>query len=100
MQFGPSYIDDPAHSSISWVASALADPETTIHASVLQSDEGGRFMKSVARYSVVEVSEKWIKSTDPCDVWLTLGQLHSLASQRGMLTNETRSVLSLLLAFV
>lgn len=100
VQFGPSYIDDPAHSSIGWVAAALADPEKIIRASVLQSDEGGRFMNSVARYSVVEVPEKWSESTDPCGVWLTMGQLHLLAGQRGLLTNETRSVLSLLLAYV
>jgi oxidase EvaA len=100
VQLGPSHIDDPAHSSIEWVDAALDDRETTTYACVMQSDEGGRFMHSVARYAIVEVPEKWTRSTDPLGIWLTLGQLQWLATLRGILTNETRSGLSLLLAYV
>ena len=64
---------------------------------VLQSDEGGRFLRSISRYSVdlldasVEVPE-----IDGC-VWMPLSTVHAVLQQQGVFTNEARSALSLLL---
>lgn len=67
----------------------------------LQSDEGGRFFHSVSRYRIVELPE-----TEAIDLeasgylWMDLGQICRLAGVRGMFTNEARSVLSMLLAWL
>ena len=99
VQFAPTKIDDPLHSRIGWADAALADSAAVTQASVLQSDEGGRFMNSVARYSIVEVPCALTCQDDPAGLWVTLGQLREMAAQRAMLTNEARSILSLLLAW-
>jgi len=62
-----------------------------------QSDEGGRFHHSVARYAVAELGEDCVPPPDPSCVWVTLSQLRLLARETGILTNEARSAASLLL---
>lgn len=67
----------------------------------LQSDEGGRFFRSVSRYRIVELPE-----TEAIDLeasgylWMDLGQIYRLGGVQGMFTNEARSVLSMLLAWL
>lgn len=65
-------------------------------ASCLQSDEGGRFDRSTARYAVLLAPEGL---ADPVDdgLWLSLAAVRRLLLHRSMLTNEARSALSLLL---
>lgn len=99
VQLAPSLIDDTSHCQVDWVKDAINDSEATVHAYVKQSDEGGRFMESIAAYSIIEVSDHWVNDQDNEGLWLTLSQLKSLVSRRGLLTNESRSVLSLLLAW-
>lgn len=98
VQWGPSDVDDPAHHRLPWVDGLLS--RGVERAAVHQSDEGGRFMTSVARYAVVELDPAEVPPEDPDAHWVTLAELQCLASTSGMLTNEARSVASLLLAWV
>lgn len=99
VQFGPTFISDPLHSQIEWVARALADPDSLVRASVLQSDEGGRFAYSVARYEIVEVATTWGQEPIDDGIWVTLAELKGMTAHPGLLTNEARSAVSLLLAW-
>jgi len=67
-------------------------------ASCLQSDEGGRFLHDESRYSVVDVGEAQDIGTD--FHWLSLGQVRQLLARGEALTNEARSALSLLFAWL
>lgn len=71
-------------------------PGAAVRLSAAQSDEGGRFYRTVCRYSVVEVDPSY-DVTPEDGVWLTLGDVAALARQ-GAFTNESRSVVSLLLS--
>ncbi len=73
-----------------------ADPARDV-ARAMQSDEGGRFHHSVGRYRVIRWPEDDSLPEPPDTVWATLGQIQALALQPGVLTNEARSALSLLL---
>ena len=101
VQFAPSLVGDERCRQVEWVAEALADPESVVRAEVLQSDEGGRFANSIARYQIVEAAAGWGESDVPDGDgrWMTLAQLKAMTGRSGLLTNETRSVLSLLLAW-
>lgn len=97
VQLGPSDIDDPLHLRIDWVRRLIDDGATRCHVAVRQSDEGGRFMHSIARYEVHEVPDTAVPREDPDAAWLTLAQVRELARTSGWLTNEARSLISLLL---
>lgn len=99
VQLGPSDVDDPVHHRQPEVGAMLS--AGIERAAVNQSDEGGRFMASVARYAVVEVSHDAVAALPDGDGghWVTLSELSLLAQTPGMLTNEARSVASLLLAW-
>jgi len=99
VQLAPSVIDDPQHRKVDWCSHALAHPKTKRHASVLQSDEGGRFMHSIANYSIIEVTPDFADIHDKEGIWLTLNQIRELTQIKGYLTNEARSALSILLAW-
>ncbi len=99
VQLAPSYISDPSHMCVEWCKTALRDNSTIQHANVYQSDEGGRFMHSIAGYGIYEADPKWADVHDTNGIWLTLNQLHTLRSYKGYLTNEARSLLSILLAW-
>ena len=62
-----------------------------------QSDEGGRFHRSVTRYSIREVREDVDVPGDLRARWVTVGELAAMARIPGWLSNEARSVVSLLL---
>lgn len=62
-----------------------------------QSEEGGRFYRTVNRYEIRLIDEGEEPPPDEGARWLTLGSLHRLARMRGYLTNEMRSAMSLLL---
>lgn len=87
-EFGPTLVVPERRS----VASRAGD---RVVLRVRQSDEGGRFNRSVAVYEVA-VTER----PDRRDgvVWCTLGEVQRLATRDRTLTNELRSCLSLLLA--
>lgn len=99
-QFTPSFVSGIGHANPSGVEALLARSDAYVHASARQSDEGGRFMHSVAEYSLVEVPAGAAESFAEGVVWVDLGTLRGMASQRGLLTNELRSAASMLLAWV
>ena len=69
-------------------------------AQCLQSDEGGRFYRSITRYRVVEIGENVELPSSGFYCWLTLAQIHLLLKETGMVTNEARSAISLLLSYL
>lgn len=97
VQLGPSDVDDPLHHRLPWVAEWL--DSGLERAAVHQSDEGGRFMRSVARYAVVEAPAGPRAPAEAGAHWVTLSELQVLAQTSGLLTNEARSAVSLLLAW-
>jgi dTDP-4-dehydro-6-deoxy-alpha-D-glucopyranose 2,3-dehydratase len=67
--------------------------------STLQSDEGGRFYRSVCHYRILELDGTAELDVDAHGyLWLSLGQIYRLVRSQGVFTNEARSVLSMLLA--
>ena len=65
-----------------------------------QSDEGGRFYHRKVKYKIIEIDERVQIIAPPSSSWMTLQQIHKLLQQNGMITNECRSVLSLLLTYL
>jgi len=74
--------------------------EGILRARCLQSDEGGRFCDSVVDYRVIELPDTMPFSEPPSIVGVTLSQLHTLLRSPGLLTNELRTCISLLLRFL
>jgi len=70
------------------------------HTGFLQSDEGGRFYRSLSRYSIVQIPENEQVPEDPYAFWMTLAQVHTLTKVSGFFTNEARSAISLLLYYL
>ncbi|TCJ18705.1 dTDP-4-keto-6-deoxy-L-hexose2,3-dehydratase [Parasulfuritortus cantonensis] len=99
-QFAPSYVSGCGHANPDGLLAALAGAGAVVHASVMQSDEGGRFMASVARYEIVELPAETAAGFADAGVWASLAVLRRLSRRRGLLNNEMRSALSLLLAWV
>lgn len=67
--------------------------------STLQSDEGGRFFRSICRYRIVELpGEEAFEVAASHYMWASLGQIYRLARIKGIFSNEARSALSMLLA--
>lgn len=82
------------------LARQLVDPELTLHAACLQSDEGGRFHRCVVEYRIVEIEEGREVETDGFYHWVSLAQCVDLLRYPGATTNELRSVLSMLLTWL
>jgi oxidase EvaA len=80
------------------LARPVAPSGATPRLQVLQSDEGGRFLRSVTRYSIVELPPGVAVDVPADAVWLNLAQVEELAHRPGTFTNEARSTLSLLLS--
>ncbi len=74
----------------------LADRAPTL--AVLQSDEGGRFLKAVTRYEVHLIDEAEAAALGPGVAWTTLPAVARLCRTPGRTTNEARSLMSLLLS--
>lgn len=100
VQLGPSLQTDVPEEDGLALASALAAAPAVEHLAVRQSDEGGRFRETVFRYSVREVPDSEILPADDFSLWATLGQIERMTRRRGVLTNEARSLVSLLLTFL
>ena len=71
-----------------------------VHADVWASDEGGRFDHNRVRYRIVQLSDGLECSEGAAASWATLAQIRKLLTISGALTNEARSVLSLLLPYL
>jgi oxidase EvaA len=71
-----------------------------VHADVWASDEGGRLDHNRVRYRIVQLPDGLECSDGPAASWATLSQIRKLLKISGALTNEARSVLSLLLPYL
>jgi oxidase EvaA len=100
VQFAPSLVTGPGHGNPPEWLEASADPGSIIRAATCQSDEGGRFLNSVAVYQILEVPAEWIDLPAHHGIWVTLSAAHRMASTRSLLNNELRSILSMLLSWV
>jgi oxidase EvaA len=98
-QFTSSWVSGAGHGNPEGVADLIDDPSSHTHASVLQSDEGGRFMNSIARYEVTEVDPGAAGQVSGDVAWVSLAALRRLVARRGVFTNELRSAISILLAW-
>lgn len=99
-QLGPE--DDCSHPEGLGFEAAWRDVARDAHerAGCWQSDEGGRFHHSIARYAIAELDEGCDTPPDPSCLWVTLRELRELSRGNGILTNEARSAASLLLRFL
>ncbi len=100
VQLGPTWQSDDlaaGHGAADRIEDAIRQGRER-HAA-LQSDEGGRFFRSICRYRIVELPETMeVDVPESGFLWLTLGQISRLTSVQGVFTNEARSALSMLLS--
>jgi oxidase EvaA len=90
-------IADPAGEAL---ATLLSGPEATERLACLQSEEGGRFYRSASRYRLVELAEDADPPLPRGARFATLSQIRRLLAAPGMLTNEARSAVALLLTWL
>jgi oxidase EvaA len=69
-------------------------------ASSLQSDEGGRFFRSVSRYEIRQLPPDEKIELKANLSWITLKQVGELIRRQGFFSNEARSLVSMLLAYL
>jgi len=96
VQFGPSYQSSIPAPPI--LADIVASGAYVSRMSLMQSDEGGRFIDSRVRYRICELSSDVQPIVDPEGVWVDLAQFEMLCRQSGVVTNEVRSAASLVLS--
>jgi len=94
VEFSPTFIQEPGVANIPSKDLALKT-KGEILAESLQSDEGGRFFQDINRYRIIDAGE--VYKVDEGWHWLTLAEIKELISKGSYFTNESRSVLSLLL---
>jgi oxidase EvaA len=71
-----------------------------LRAQCTQSEEGGRFYHSVGHYKIVEVPEDQPLPENEFSTWVTLAQIRVMLNKPDLISNELRSSLSLLLAYL
>lgn len=64
------------------------------------SEEGGRFSQEINRYVVMVLPEGCSAPDEENLSWLSLAEISDLKRESGVFTNEFRSILSLLLAYL
>lgn len=97
VQFGPSVqlLDKNDKSELLY-----DDAEATLIANYSQSDEGGRFYQSEVNYSIKELPAHLSDELPEFYSWMTLRQVYEMLPQKGVFSNEFRSVLSLILKYI
>ncbi len=98
-ELGPSWQSDRLNPE--WVTAWAGSDGMTVWASIDQSDEGGRFLDSVMRYEICELDAADVEADALAGQgghWVSLAQLQALCATGGVLTNEARSLVSLLLS--
>jgi oxidase EvaA len=105
LQFGPTLQEDIDSSTpplIDLVRFQLrgALGRATLLMTCLQSDEGGRFFRCISRYSIRLLPAGQRLMVGDTFSWMTLGQVQQLIQSPGMFSNEARSAISMLLAYL
>ena len=99
VEFGPSFQtgDGKYKTNANFILENLENID--IICEINQSDEGGRFYRNITKYTL----GYWKKSTELISkengIWLTAGEIEKLSTLKGVLSNELRTNISLLLAF-
>jgi oxidase EvaA len=93
-EFGPTWQSDGAGPP--WLADACAAAAPVL--SVLQSDEGGRFLQVILRYDLRLGDGTGVPADDPASVVVPVADLAVLCQRPGTLTNEARTLVSVLLS--
>lgn len=93
-EFGPTWQSDGAGPN--WLDDACASADTVL--SIRQSDEGGRFLQVIMRYDVRLGDPGSLRRDDPAAAVVTLAELAALCARPGVLTNEARTLVSLILS--
>jgi dTDP-4-dehydro-6-deoxy-alpha-D-glucopyranose 2,3-dehydratase len=96
VELGPSINVEPGQASSEDILLNRAGVEVV--AECRQSDEGARFYHDSTVYRIIDVGEVYDAGEN--GFWLSLQQIHSMLAEDGWFTNEGRSVLSLLLAWL
>ena len=95
-EFGPSFqTDGDCPEEVREVAE---DPALSPIVSVRQSDEGGRFLRSVMRYDAVVICDSRAEVLGDRVTWVSLGEMEWLCRTPTATTNELRSAVSVLLS--
>ena len=105
-QYGPSIQEVPGDALIvpslehqaARLVAVLAQSDTLL--SARHSDEGGRFFRCTARYSIHLLPGDVTIDLGDNLAWMTLGQIESLIPRPGFFSNEARSLISMMLAYV
>ena len=100
VELGPSYKAESGRYFPSWLSDLIACSSVHSIAEVEQSDEGGRFMVSKCQYRIVQLGADIDVPKDTDNWWFTASELEVLCRSGKLLTNEARSVISMLLAFL
>jgi len=97
-ELGPSLQSGEARFRLEVEALTAMLNEAETLAEVQQSDEGGRFFRRISRYRVARWhgDPKALSPANGC--WLSAGDLEELSRRSGVLSNELRTLLSLLLS--
>lgn len=98
-QLGPTVQSNHRYLASGEVGQFALEAGTSVLA-VDQSEEGGRFWQTISRYDVRLLEDDDVVPRSDDAIWLTLGQLEDLSRQRAMVTNELRSLLSLILSLI
>jgi oxidase EvaA len=96
VELGPSVIIEPGDEIPGEIYAN--QPGVVVVAECLQSDEGGRFYQDGTLYRIVDIGDAG--DVPPDCYWLTLKQVRELLKEQGWFTNEARSALSLVLAWL
>ncbi|OOZ42174.1 hypothetical protein BOW53_00925 [Solemya pervernicosa gill symbiont] len=99
VEFGPSMQSGKGGHKYTPNELSLALLNADLICSLEQTDEGGRFYQNRCRYGIAvgEAQTVLLKHENSC--WVTLGELEKMTGTGGVLTNELRTNLSLLLAY-
>lgn len=96
VQFGPSIQEY----CLGGILPLSEGGKAILRAESRQSDEGGRFDRSLGTYRIVELAEGEQVEEGPDRCWATLNQICEALRTPGLFNNELRSTLALLLSYL
>ncbi len=99
IEIGPSYQKSLATVSPHEILERVRKNDFDTIIKLRQSDEGGRFMLNITEYAVGLIPENIDMEDNDDNFWLSLAELEMISRTEKQLTNEARSVISLLIGY-
>ncbi len=97
VEFGPSL--QSGIPAVAWLSEMSLAKDHPAFLTVRQSEEGGRFWRTIVNYSLQYIHED-VETRDGEDgLWVDLAELQTLCLAPRTLTNEARTAISILLSF-